>query len=269
MQHGPGHATAIRARDSKRSPLPPSRHSTTFYNSFQNNPNESCADLTAWGASVKGVGGGAAATAGGRGAGVGVRNGETSNSGKDEDEVEWDYNGTSNLKTKRLSSPYSCSSRTLLILLAPYHPPAPIHVHPVSFHNTSVNGAFGKCAVPVTPGSASAKRRDTQGEKEDEGRRPGETKMVLLAISARMLLTPPMVPATKRDCHVVFKEKKIINQPAFSQLDIYRHQRLPLCTLLALTLTQISSAGASGGSFKRLISRTICWNYYLLIPVVI
>lgn len=43
---------------------------------------------------------------------------------------------------------------------------------------------------------------------------------------------------------------------------------LLLCSPPALTLAQITSAGASGGSFERLISRTIFWSYCVLTPLV-
>ncbi|KAG2023908.1 endoplasmic reticulum protein [Coprinopsis cinerea AmutBmut pab1-1] len=94
-----------------------------------------------------------------------------------------------------------------------------------------------------------------------EQSKPGETKTVILAVAARMIITPivimPLVVlATKYDFHKVFED------PVFVVCNI-----ILLASPPALTLAQITQA-VSGDAFERLISRTIFWSYCICTPPV-
>ncbi|PPQ71103.1 hypothetical protein CVT25_004975 [Psilocybe cyanescens] len=356
-QHGTGAGAGAGTGANGRPPRPPARRNTTFYNSFPNSPNESRADLPAWGAGASapaGAGAGAGAAGSARGVGgVGARDAETSGSehedeDEDEDEVARNRNRPSDLEHGAHPHPHAPHSpsapSTLRAALRPLHThvlhplrtlllsvhaflTVPLYAAALSLavaltpplqhaleHNAAlrpVNGAVGmcgKCAVPITLvvlggyfwggeegkdadnkdwdkkkkggkksdrrgymqrvkdllhiGAHSNTRQGRSGKGDEPGRKPGETKTVLLAIAARMLLTPLMLAplmvfATKSDWHAVFED------PIFVVVNT-----LLLCSPPALTLAQITSAGASGGAFERLISRTIFWSYCVLTPVV-
>ncbi|KAF9554558.1 hypothetical protein CPC08DRAFT_821614 [Agrocybe pediades] len=103
--------------------------------------------------------------------------------------------------------------------------------------------------------------RRKEREAKDPKRRPGETKTIVLAVLARMVITPVlllpiMVWATKSDWHVVFDD------PVFVTTNV-----ILLCSPPALTLAQIT-AQVSGDAFERLISGTIFWSYCLMTPPV-
>ncbi|KAJ7183223.1 membrane transport protein-domain-containing protein [Mycena filopes] len=89
--------------------------------------------------------------------------------------------------------------------------------------------------------------------------RPGETKTVVIAVLARMILTPMlllplMALCAKYDFHAVFDD------PVFVVANVLLVSSPP-----ALTLAQITQA-ASGDAFERLISRTIFWAYCVVTP---
>ncbi|KAJ3518300.1 hypothetical protein NMY22_g13744 [Coprinellus aureogranulatus] len=138
-------------------------------------------------------------------------------------------------------------------------------------HNLQpVNGAInsaGKCAVPLTLIVLGAyfytppPEQDLDGNttKRPEPTKPNETKTVILAVAARMIVTPVlilplMVLATRYDFHRVFDD------PVFVVCNI-----ILLASPPALTLAQITQA-VSGDSFERLISRTIFWSYCICTP---
>ncbi|KAH6905801.1 endoplasmic reticulum protein [Coprinopsis sp. MPI-PUGE-AT-0042] len=105
--------------------------------------------------------------------------------------------------------------------------------------------------------------RDDRPEyiKRKEAPKPGETKTVILAVAARMFITPLLIMplvflATKYDFHRVFAD------PVFVVCNI-----ILLASPPALTLAQITQA-VSGDAFERLISRTIFWSYCVCTPPV-
>lgn len=171
--------------------------------------------------------------------------------------------------------------------------------HALTYHMIPVNDAIntaGKCSVPLTlvvlgayfyPESAredSAQKgkdkrsvwqkmknaldvkrmfRDDRPDyiKRKEAPKPGETKTVILAVAARMFITPLLILplvffATKYDFHRVFAD------PVFVVCNI-----ILLASPPALTLAQITQA-VSGDAFERLISRTIFWSYCICTPPV-
>ncbi|KAF9480072.1 hypothetical protein BDN70DRAFT_878118 [Pholiota conissans] len=108
---------------------------------------------------------------------------------------------------------------------------------------------------PSRRNHASSLRPDVNRAK------PKETTTVVLAVAARMLITPlvllPLIfLATKSDWHAVFED------PIFVVVNT-----ILLCSPPALTLAQITAA-VSGDAFERLISRTIFWSYCVMTPPV-
>ncbi|KAH9478161.1 putative transporter [Psilocybe cubensis] len=331
--------TATAATGGRPPRLTPGRRNTTFYNSFPNSPNESRADLPAWGVN------------GSSGAPPGIatdgRMEHESDSEEEEDEVAHNLDrtaadlehGTHHRDAARPPSSFSKFVSSVSAALQPVKKyvllpitsfllavhafmTVPLYAALLSLivaltpplqyaleHNEvlrPVNGAIGtcgKCAVPITlvvlggyfwsdeDGAVDAKDKAKKKKKpkkdrrsylqrvkeflhistsEDSGstptiepgKKPGETKTVMLSILARMIitplvLTPLMVMATMSDWHAVFED------PVFVVVNT-----LLLCSPPALTLAQITSAGAGGGSFERLISRTIFWSYCVMTPVV-
>ena len=170
--------------------------------------------------------------------------------------------------------------------------------HALTYHMIPVNDAIntaGKCSVPLTlvvlgayfyPESLddqSQKVKDRRSAwqkiksaldvkkmfrddrpdyiKRKEAPKPGETKTVILAVAARMFITPLLILplvffATKYDFHRVFAD------PVFVVCNI-----ILLASPPALTLAQITQA-VSGDAFERLISRTIFWSYCVCTPPV-
>ncbi|KIY64554.1 auxin efflux carrier [Cylindrobasidium torrendii FP15055 ss-10] len=156
--------------------------------------------------------------------------------------------------------------------------------HTLDMHMQPVKGALtsaGNCSIPLTlivlgayfypnaDGSdadrksllqnikSMLKRRDHSTPKAES--RPGETKTVVIAVAARMILTPLllfplMFLAAKFDWQAVFAD------PVFVVANVLLVSSPP-----ALTLAQITQA-ASGDAFERLISRTIFWSYCIVTP---
>ncbi|OSX61260.1 hypothetical protein POSPLADRAFT_1182402 [Postia placenta MAD-698-R-SB12] len=105
----------------------------------------------------------------------------------------------------------------------------------------------------------SMRRWDGEQRPKSSEMRPGETKTVLVAVVARMfvtplLLLPLMAYAAKFDVQEVFAD------PVFVVSNV-----LLIASPPALTLAQITQA-ASGDAFERLISRTIFWSYCIVTP---
>ncbi|KAH9916054.1 auxin efflux carrier [Fomitopsis serialis] len=102
-------------------------------------------------------------------------------------------------------------------------------------------------------------RKAFSRKKSGEGNqaRPGETKTVLVAVLARMVITPillvPLIAvAAKYDLQRLFQD------PVFIVSNV-----LLIASPPALTLAQITQA-ASGDAFERLLSKTIFWSYCVL-----
>ncbi|KAJ3506245.1 hypothetical protein NLJ89_g6982 [Agrocybe chaxingu] len=115
--------------------------------------------------------------------------------------------------------------------------------------------------VKDTFGIPRYQRSSTPPAKKKEALKPGETKTVVLAVAARMIITPVllvplMVFATRFDWHAIFED------PVFVTVNT-----ILLCSPPALTLAQITAA-VSGDAFERLISRTIFWSYCIVTPPV-
>ncbi|KAF7966491.1 hypothetical protein HWV62_38130 [Athelia sp. TMB] len=158
--------------------------------------------------------------------------------------------------------------------------------HILEEHAQPVKGALasaGNCSIPVTlvvlgayfyaPPAPGARRRGIREmlrwKKRSEGEqgagakaveRPGETRTVVIAIAARMvlvplLLMPLMALSTLYDWQAVFED------PVFVVANVLLISSPP-----ALTLAQITQAAASGDAFERLISRTIFWSYCVVTP---
>ncbi|PPQ82153.1 hypothetical protein CVT25_015143 [Psilocybe cyanescens] len=99
-------------------------------------------------------------------------------------------------------------------------------------------GMCGNCVVPVTlvvyfwggeERRREARRREGGGKGTEDGQggseKPGEPRMVLLAILVHMLLTPPIVPATKSDWYAMFETllpAVSATDPSKSVLDSFR-----------------------------------------------
>ncbi|CAL1699027.1 unnamed protein product [Somion occarium] len=97
-----------------------------------------------------------------------------------------------------------------------------------------------------------------RSKKKEEGR-PGETKTVVIAIMARMVITPllllPVMAVGAR-----WDLQKVFEDPIFVVSNVLLISSPP-----ALTLAQITQA-ASGDAFERLISKTIVWSYCVVTP---
>lgn len=140
--------------------------------------------------------------------------------------------------------------------------------HALTHHLQPVNGAInslGKCAVPLTLIVLGAyfyvPPADPESDVPKPPVKPNETKTVILAVAARMIVTPLlilplMMLATRYDFHRVFDD------PVFVVCNI-----ILLASPPALTLAQITQA-VSGDAFERLISRTIFWSYCVMTPPV-
>ncbi|EIM88928.1 uncharacterized protein STEHIDRAFT_53363 [Stereum hirsutum FP-91666 SS1] len=114
--------------------------------------------------------------------------------------------------------------------------------------------------------SESRWRRERRGRRERRERREtekmeqkGETKTVIIAIVARMVIVPAlflpvMVLGAWLDLPTVFED------PVFVLALVLLASSPP-----ALTLAQITQA-ASGDAFERLLSRTIFWSYCVVTP---
>ncbi|KAF7797349.1 hypothetical protein EIP86_008544 [Pleurotus ostreatoroseus] len=112
-----------------------------------------------------------------------------------------------------------------------------------------------------SPGGAKGKSKST---------RPGEIKTVIIAIMARMIITPllllPVLALSTR-----FNLQKVFDDPVFVVSNV-----LLIASPPALTLAQVSTLlsrpeftitqAASGDAFERLISRTIFWSYCIVTP---
>ncbi|EPQ52375.1 hypothetical protein GLOTRDRAFT_117738 [Gloeophyllum trabeum ATCC 11539] len=110
---------------------------------------------------------------------------------------------------------------------------------------------------------ARAKRsqgiRTLMNASGDEGKRPGETKTVFIAVLARMVITPlVLLPAMALSAK--FDWQRVLEDPVFVVSNVLLISSPP-----ALTLAQITQA-ASGDAFERLISRTIFWAYCVVTP---
>ncbi|KAJ7039661.1 membrane transport protein-domain-containing protein [Mycena alexandri] len=89
--------------------------------------------------------------------------------------------------------------------------------------------------------------------------RPGETKTVVIAVLARMILTPMLLLPLMALC-AKFEFHAVFDDPVFVVANVLLVSSPP-----ALTLAQITQA-ASGDAFERLISRTIFWAYCVVTP---
>ncbi|KAF7986364.1 hypothetical protein HWV62_35378 [Athelia sp. TMB] len=157
--------------------------------------------------------------------------------------------------------------------------------HLLEEHAQPIKGSLasaGNCSIPVTlvvlgayfyappaPGARRRGLREMIGWKTRSGsaspqqkpvERPGETRTVVIAIAARMvlvplLLMPLMALSTLYDWQAVFED------PVFVVANVLLISSPP-----ALTLAQITQAAASGDAFERLISRTIFWSYCVVTP---
>ncbi|PPQ94145.1 hypothetical protein CVT25_007983 [Psilocybe cyanescens] len=104
-------------------------------------------------------------------------------------------------------------------------------------HNTALRPVnetvemCGSCVVPVTlvvyfGGGEGKGGKEGGGKGTGDGQggsgKPGEPRMVLLVISVHMLLTPPMVPATKSDWLATLLPAVSATDPSKSVLDSFR-----------------------------------------------
>ncbi|KAI0337206.1 hypothetical protein BDW22DRAFT_1364370 [Trametopsis cervina] len=103
------------------------------------------------------------------------------------------------------------------------------------------------------------KTRSPSAERARETKRAGETKTVVIAVLARMIITPllllPVMALSTR-----FNLQEVFDDPVFVVSNV-----LLIASPPALTLAQITQA-ASGDAFERLISRTIFWSYCVVTP---
>ncbi|KAJ2928564.1 hypothetical protein H1R20_g8497, partial [Candolleomyces eurysporus] len=156
---------------------------------------------------------------------------------------------------------------TLIVLGAYFYTPPPEDSKASSDLATNGNGAAATqqqkgvwASVKNALSGCGYVRNNTPANlKPPTKTKPGETKTVILAVAARMIITPVlilpfMVVATWYDVHKVFAD------PVFVVCNI-----ILLASPPALTLAQITQA-VSGDAFERLISRTIFWSYCVLTP---
>ncbi|THH30965.1 hypothetical protein EUX98_g3221 [Antrodiella citrinella] len=103
------------------------------------------------------------------------------------------------------------------------------------------------------------RNRSSMSRSDDQEKRPGETKTVVIAVVSRMIITPllllPMMALSMR-----FNLQDVFEDPVFVVSNVLLFASPP-----ALTLAQITQA-ASGDAFERLISRTIFWSYCVVTP---
>ncbi|KAH9924091.1 auxin efflux carrier [Fomitopsis serialis] len=136
-------------------------------------------------------------------------------------------------------------------------------------HVPPITGALtqaGNCSIPLTlvvlgvyfytPPDKRQQDEQLPTHKGESGA-PGETKTVLVAVLARMVITPillvPLIAvAAKYDLQRLFQD------PVFIVSNV-----LLIASPPALTLAQITQA-ASGDAFERLLSKTIFWSYCVL-----
>ncbi|KAJ2915664.1 hypothetical protein MD484_g4769, partial [Candolleomyces efflorescens] len=157
---------------------------------------------------------------------------------------------------------------TLIVLGAYFYTPPAEDAKTVPSSDLATNGngvaAQQKKGVwasvkSALPGGGYVRNNTPANLKPPVKTKPGETKTVILAVAARMIITPVlilplMVVATWYDVHKVFAD------PVFVVCNI-----ILLASPPALTLAQITQA-VSGDAFERLISRTIFWSYCVLTP---
>ncbi|PIL23170.1 hypothetical protein GSI_14479 [Ganoderma sinense ZZ0214-1] len=161
----------------------------------------------------------------------------------------------------------SCSIPITLVVLGAYFysPPEPAPARRLPEHQdrhlerTASRGSLLESVRDVF--SPKKSRRDGGSLRVSAAKpaRAGETRTVVVAILARMIVTPLvllplMIPATKYDVQQVFDD------PVFVVSNV-----LLIASPPALTLAQITQA-ASGDAFERLISRTIFWSYCVVTP---
>ncbi|KAF6750789.1 endoplasmic reticulum protein [Ephemerocybe angulata] len=148
---------------------------------------------------------------------------------------------------------------TLIVLGAYFYTPPPEKTSEDDGHGVDTKP---KKSVVASMKSALSLRSFAKSSRPADVKtptKPGETKTVILAVAARMLITPLlilplMMLATRYDFHRVFED------PVFVVCNI-----ILLASPPALTLAQITQA-VSGDAFERLISRTIFWSYCILTP---
>ncbi|KAF5369074.1 hypothetical protein D9758_003057 [Tetrapyrgos nigripes] len=103
------------------------------------------------------------------------------------------------------------------------------------------------------------KTRENDDTQEEDRPHPGETRTVVIAVLARMVVTPlfllPIMALSK-----YFDLQAVVDDPIFVLANVLLVSSPP-----ALTLAQITQA-ASGDAFERLISRTIFWAYCVVTP---
>ncbi|KAF4583555.1 Auxin efflux carrier [Pleurotus pulmonarius] len=170
-----------------------------------------------------------------------------------------------------LTSAGNCSIPLTLIVLGAYFYPNQEQTTPASANG--VRATDSSATLTATPSSSSLfnnvrdlfkKGRHADGGSTPRGylanlQRAGETKTVVIAVAARMILTPlcllPLMAIGAR-----YDSPKVFDDPVFVVANVLLISSPP-----ALTLAQITQA-ASGDAFERLISRTIFWSYCVVTP---
>ncbi|KAH8832923.1 auxin efflux carrier [Flagelloscypha sp. PMI_526] len=102
-------------------------------------------------------------------------------------------------------------------------------------------------------------RRSTSPASRAADETKGETKTVVIAIAARMFLTPLLI-LPFMVLSTLFDVQRVFSDPVFVVANTLLISSPP-----ALTLAQITQA-ANGDAFERLVSKTIFWAYCVVTP---